>query len=187
MSDFVTSVESIAEASRILDSPVISGNVSFYNETLGQNIIPTPATGLVGLRNSVEKIPWDQFQNEGETVYWLKASSAFADFQKNIWQGQIDLELWKLWIDWLIQGSSFFASSKAIGEGGLWATLWQMNQNKIGFAESIDFQKSKNQVDAFTPFYEAVISVEASNSDFLNWIKHAPKMTQILEIGKTKK
>lgn len=56
MSEFVASVEAIALASQKLDAPVISGNVSFYNETNDQNIVSTPAVGVVGLRSSVEDL-----------------------------------------------------------------------------------------------------------------------------------
>lgn len=72
MSEFVASVEAIAEAAKALDAPVISGNVSFYNETLGRNITSTPATGMVGLRESVEHIPYDGFKNEGESVLLVR-------------------------------------------------------------------------------------------------------------------
>jgi phosphoribosylformylglycinamidine synthase len=49
MGQFVGCVEGIGEACRALDFPVISGNVSLYNETQGQAIPPTPAIGAVGL------------------------------------------------------------------------------------------------------------------------------------------
>lgn len=55
MSEFVESVEGISEICKTLDVPVISGNVSFYNETQGQNIISTPATVVVGLSESCSK------------------------------------------------------------------------------------------------------------------------------------
>src|SRR5690606_12117562 len=58
----------ISAACKELNTPVISGNVSFYNETLGQPITSTPATGMVGMRNSVEKIPSDYF-GENQSVY----------------------------------------------------------------------------------------------------------------------
>tara|TARA_B100002051_G_scaffold37536_1_gene31233 strand:- start:14 stop:2209 length:2196 start_codon:yes stop_codon:yes gene_type:complete len=49
MGEFVECVEGIAEASKFLDFPVVSGNVSFYNETKDIGIKPTPAIGGVGL------------------------------------------------------------------------------------------------------------------------------------------
>ncbi|MCE3010217.1 MAG: phosphoribosylformylglycinamidine synthase subunit PurL [Proteobacteria bacterium] len=68
MSDFVVSVETLAEAGLACSCPVISGNVSFYNETLGKNIISTPAVAVVGLRSHVNQIPWDSFQEKGNWV-----------------------------------------------------------------------------------------------------------------------
>ena len=50
MSSFVACVEGMAKASRSLKTPVVSGNVSLYNETKGKAISPTPAVGMLGLR-----------------------------------------------------------------------------------------------------------------------------------------
>ncbi len=49
MGQFVKSLESLNTACKIFQTPIVSGNVSLYNETLGENIIPTPAIGIVGL------------------------------------------------------------------------------------------------------------------------------------------
>ena len=49
MGQFVGAIEGICEACEILEFPVVSGNVSLYNETAGQAILPTPAIGAVGL------------------------------------------------------------------------------------------------------------------------------------------
>jgi len=51
---FKEAVEGIAEACRALDIPVVGGNVSFYNETLGQAILPTPVIGMAGLIDEAE-------------------------------------------------------------------------------------------------------------------------------------
>ncbi|MEM6627254.1 MAG: phosphoribosylformylglycinamidine synthase subunit PurL [Pseudomonadota bacterium] len=56
MGQFVRAVEGMAEACRVLDFPVVSGNVSLYNETDGQAIPPTPVVGGVGLIEDVSKI-----------------------------------------------------------------------------------------------------------------------------------
>ncbi len=78
MSEFVAAVEGISEICEKLDAPVISGNVSFYNETLGKNITSTPSTGLVGLGPNVDRVlPFDCFQSEGELVY-LMSSDQFV-------------------------------------------------------------------------------------------------------------
>jgi phosphoribosylformylglycinamidine synthase subunit PurL len=51
----VEAVEGLAEACRALDVPIVSGNVSLYNETAGQAIPPTPAVGMVGLLEDVTR------------------------------------------------------------------------------------------------------------------------------------
>ena len=60
MGQFVGCVEGMAEACRALDFPVVSGNVSLYNETKNEDgtslaILPTPAIGGVGLLDDWEK------------------------------------------------------------------------------------------------------------------------------------
>ncbi|MGE3249628.1 MAG: phosphoribosylformylglycinamidine synthase subunit PurL [Hyphomonadaceae bacterium] len=55
MGQIVAAIEGMAEACRALDFPVISGNVSLYNETNGQAILPTPAIGGVGLIEDLSK------------------------------------------------------------------------------------------------------------------------------------
>ncbi len=55
MGQFVGAVDGMAEACKVLDFPVVSGNVSLYNETNGQAILPTPAIGGVGLVEDITK------------------------------------------------------------------------------------------------------------------------------------
>ena len=55
MGQIVHAIEGMAEACRALDFPVISGNVSLYNETNGQAILPTPAIGGVGIIDNLER------------------------------------------------------------------------------------------------------------------------------------
>ena len=72
MSEFVASIEGINEICKHLDTPVISGNVSFYNETQGRNIISTPATGMVGLGPKADfPLAFDCFQKPEEEIYLL--------------------------------------------------------------------------------------------------------------------
>ncbi|MFC4388991.1 phosphoribosylformylglycinamidine synthase subunit PurL [Gracilibacillus marinus] len=63
------SVEGMSEACLALDTPVISGNVSLYNESNGQAIFPTPIVGMVGLHESLAHITPSHFQNEGDAIY----------------------------------------------------------------------------------------------------------------------
>jgi len=68
MGQFVGCVRGIGEACRALDFPVVSGNVSLYNETNGRAILPTPTIGGVGLLDEFTKSMRIAFKNEGETI-----------------------------------------------------------------------------------------------------------------------
>ncbi len=56
MGQFVAALRGIGEACTALDTPIVSGNVSLYNETDGQAILPTPTIGAVGLINNVDQV-----------------------------------------------------------------------------------------------------------------------------------
>jgi phosphoribosylformylglycinamidine synthase len=56
MGQFVGALQGIGEACRALDMPIVSGNVSLYNETDGQPILPTPSIGAVGLLASLDDL-----------------------------------------------------------------------------------------------------------------------------------
>ncbi len=68
MGQFVGAVRGIAEACRALDFPVVSGNVSLYNETNGKAILPTPSIGGVGLIDDFAKSATIAFKHEGEAI-----------------------------------------------------------------------------------------------------------------------
>ena len=70
MGELVGCIEGIGEAARALDFPVVSGNVSLYNETMGAGIPPTPAIGGVGLVDDVTKTASVAFKAAGEDI-WL--------------------------------------------------------------------------------------------------------------------
>jgi phosphoribosylformylglycinamidine synthase len=80
MGQFVGCVEGMAEACRVLDFPVVSGNVSLYNETKNEDgsslaILPTPAIGGVGLLEDWEKSATIAFKAEGDTLVLLGHST----------------------------------------------------------------------------------------------------------------
>ena len=68
MGQFVQCIEGMREACLALDFPVVSGNVSFYNETNGRGIFPTPAIGAVGLIADIAKTMTPRFKGEGEAI-----------------------------------------------------------------------------------------------------------------------
>ena len=78
MSEFVASVSSMSEMCEQLEAPIISGNVSFYNETGERNITSTPTTGLVGLRPNMFDIPQSHFSRSGEKIFVLSYDGALS-------------------------------------------------------------------------------------------------------------
>jgi phosphoribosylformylglycinamidine synthase subunit PurL len=68
MGQFVGCVRGIGTAARALDFPVVSGNVSLYNETNGRAILPTPTIGGVGLIDEFTKSMTIAFKGEGEAI-----------------------------------------------------------------------------------------------------------------------
>ncbi|MEE3625199.1 phosphoribosylformylglycinamidine synthase subunit PurL [Nitrospirillum sp. BR 11752] len=71
MGQFAGCIEGMAEACRVLDFPVVSGNVSLYNETNGEGILPTPAIGGVGLLTDSTLAIGSGFKAEGDVVLLL--------------------------------------------------------------------------------------------------------------------
>jgi phosphoribosylformylglycinamidine synthase subunit PurL len=71
--EFREAVRGMSEACGALGVPVISGNVSFYNETEGRSIYPTPAVAMVGVIPNLATLPEPWFQREGDRVVLLGA------------------------------------------------------------------------------------------------------------------
>ncbi len=78
-------VDGMSEACRVLNSPVIGGNVSLYNETKGTAIYPTPVVGMVGLVEDLDHITTQSFKSPGDLIYVIgdtKAEFGGSELQK---------------------------------------------------------------------------------------------------------
>jgi phosphoribosylformylglycinamidine synthase len=88
-------IDGMAEACKAFDTPVISGNVSFYNETEGRGILPTPVIGMVGLIEDVRKVIQPGFKNAGDCIALLGATrddlsiSEYAVFEASQDDGRV--------------------------------------------------------------------------------------------------
>jgi phosphoribosylformylglycinamidine synthase len=71
MWSFSEVIDGMKEACEAFETPVVSGNVSFYNETEGRGILPTPTIGMVGLIEDVRKIITQGFKSEGDLIALL--------------------------------------------------------------------------------------------------------------------
>ncbi len=68
---FSETIDGIKEACEAFETPVVSGNVSFYNETDGRGILPTPTIGMVGLIEDTRKIITNGFKADGDLIALL--------------------------------------------------------------------------------------------------------------------
>ncbi len=87
MGEFVECVEGITEASKYLNFPVVSGNVSFYNETNDKGIKPTPTIGGIGLIKDYKKMITMDLKTHGNFVYVIGKTEGHLDqsvFAKNL-------------------------------------------------------------------------------------------------------
>jgi phosphoribosylformylglycinamidine synthase len=85
MGVIVKAIEGMAEACRVLDFPVVSGNVSLYNETDGVGIPPTPVVGGIGLIEDVTKIATLKGAKAGDALYLLAMHT--PDSERHTWLG----------------------------------------------------------------------------------------------------
>jgi len=84
MGQLVQSIQGIGEACKILEMPVVSGNVSLYNETDGQPILPTPTIGAIGIIDSLDKMITSSIKDDNETIILIGNSEDNNDG----WLGQ---------------------------------------------------------------------------------------------------
>tara|TARA_B100000700_G_scaffold105435_1_gene119157 strand:- start:3284 stop:5476 length:2193 start_codon:yes stop_codon:yes gene_type:complete len=87
MGEFVESVDGISEASKYLEFPIVSGNVSFYNETKDKGIKPTPTIGGVGLIKDYKNMISMDFKENDNLVYVIGKTEGHLDqsiFAKDI-------------------------------------------------------------------------------------------------------
>jgi phosphoribosylformylglycinamidine synthase len=76
MWQFSQTIDGITKACEELDTPITGGNVSFYNETLGEGIYPTPVIGVVGILEDVHKTAKMHFAKAGRKIVLLRADEA---------------------------------------------------------------------------------------------------------------
>jgi phosphoribosylformylglycinamidine synthase len=172
MWQFAKSCEGIKEACKELNTPVVSGNVSLYNETDGVSVLPTPTIAMVGLLDSYEDVLPSFFQKSGSLIYIIGDTS--SDFGGSLYlkelhnsiSGKIanidykqELKLWELVIEANRQG--LLNSAKDIGVGGIAISLAKMavKSNK-GIKANISLQREE---DIFSEsFSRAIVEVDVT-------------------------
>ena len=100
MWQFSQVIDGITKACEELEIPITGGNVSFYNETLGEGIYPTPVLGVVGIIDDVSKAALPHFREAGRSVVLLRGSEpgdavdAETEFGSSEYAKEILGEVW---------------------------------------------------------------------------------------------
>ena len=137
MGQFVAAVEGLAEACTALDFPIVSGNVSLYNESPDGAILPTPAIGGVGLIDDVSKTASISFKRAGEMILligetkgWLGQSAYLRDIceREEGAPPPVDLGLEKKTGDFIrgLVRAGTVTAAHDLSEGGLGVALAEM-------------------------------------------------------------
>ncbi|MCL6284317.1 phosphoribosylformylglycinamidine synthase subunit PurL [Ruegeria sp. 2012CJ41-6] len=127
MGQFVGAIKGIGEACAALDMPIVSGNVSLYNETDGQGILPTPTIGAVGLLAHTGDIIGSEVREGhvalliGETAGHLGQSALLAEvFNREDGDApQVDLDAEKRNGDFIRANRDFIKACTDLSDGGL--------------------------------------------------------------------
>lgn len=170
MSEFVAAVDALAEASEAFESPVISGNVSLYNETLNTNITPTPSTGLVGLKEDLADIPKDSFVERGSDVILLRLP--MLHLNGRIFElrgegvngkGEIDVNLSSRFAEFIRKAVCNYKvkSSRVVGTFGLMMTIFKMSEDyQCSLNSELPFEIKQGLLQE--NLYEVVLEVDSS-------------------------
>jgi len=173
MWQFAESCEGIKEACLALNTPVVSGNVSLYNETNGVSVFPTPAIAMVGLNEDENKILPSAFQKEGSLV--LLVGETKGEFGASLYikalhgetTGTVpsldystELALWELVIEANKQG--FLNAAKDVNVGGIAIALSKMSAvSSMGVTALVELEASRDIFDESQS--RAVLEVSHTN------------------------
>jgi len=161
MWQFSQVIDGITKACEELEIPITGGNVSFYNETLGEGIYPTPVLGIVGILDDVQKAVRPAFREPGDAILLLSASEpgdatdAAAEFGSSEYAKEILGTLWGYPPDLQLEKEAalqkaliemseagLLASAHDCSEGGIAVTLAECCFG-AGIGASVDLASSE--------------------------------------------
>lgn len=194
---FEKAADGISEACRQLNTPVIGGNVSLYNETKGEAIYPTPTIGMVGLIKDIDHITTQEFKKEGDLIFLLgetKAEMGGSEYQKMMTgkiEGrppQINLDLEKNVQAFTLKviQEGLVQSAHDTAEGGLAVAL---AESCIGGKLGAEIQLTEDLRPDFSLFSESqsriILSVSGEHAEKIKEIAKQQGVP-IKEIGKVR-
>jgi phosphoribosylformylglycinamidine synthase subunit PurL len=153
--ELAQAIEGIAQAAEALGIPVVSGNVSLYNETDGRAIPPTPVVGCVGLVADVRKIPsrW----RSGDAILLAKAGESLAEHAALI--------------EFLSRAAAVLSFAHDLSDGGL--------ERAIAEAAAWSGAEPEVEVPADSADVVAILAVSPDQVPGLGW----ERLVQIGEVG----
>jgi len=184
--------DGMSEACLTFNSPVISGNVSLYNETNGTAIYPTPVIGMVGLVRNLKDATTQEFKQAGDCIYLLGETTAEfggSELQKLI-SGEIfgkapeiDLEKEKKYQDQVLTAirTGIVASAHDVAEGGIGVALAEsvIGADGLGAEVSLDgeavtalFSESQSRF---------ILSVKAEHQEEFERLTDAVQIGRVIE------
>ncbi|BCD60393.1 MULTISPECIES: phosphoribosylformylglycinamidine synthase subunit PurL [unclassified Nitratiruptor] len=173
MWQFAQGTEGIKEACRALNTPVVSGNVSLYNETNGVSVYPTPTIAMVGLNEDANKVLPSYFQAENDIVYIIGDTE--KEFGGSLYLKELfgkvagelpkidyekELKLWNFVIE--ANNRGLLKAAKDVGVGGIAIALAKMAAiGDKGFLGNFCFEDSR-EIFSET-FSRALVEIDPKN------------------------
>ncbi|MCI3922820.1 phosphoribosylformylglycinamidine synthase subunit PurL [Paenibacillus sp. TRM 82003] len=193
--------DGMSEACRVLDTPVIGGNVSLYNENARGAIYPTPVIGMVGLVHDMNHVTTQGFKSAGDVIFLLgetKAELGGSEFQltvHGVTEGRppvIDLDVEKRLqksVLSAIQGG-LVSSAHDLAEGGLAVALAESCISG-GVGANVDWSVPalRNDVALFSESQSRILlSCRPDQADALQMhlVEEGVRVTRIGTVGGTK-
>ena len=184
----VESVRGMVEACKLLNVPVVSGNVSLYNETKGTAVYPTPVVCALGLLNDVNKAVSSGFKHEGDSVFLLGddvisndpyslAGSEYLETVHGLIVGQptinLDIEVKLQSCCRSLVQKQLINSAHDCSEGGLAVALAESSiTGKLGFSGSIDTEEHWAAALFGEQTSRVIVSVSKDNIDQFKNVCH---------------
>ena len=145
---FVASIRGLAKACRAFETPVVSGNVSLYNETDGVSILPTPTVGMVGLLEDVSAALGCRFAREGDIIALLgttRDEMGAGEYLATVLgrdEGpcpSLDIASVRAVVNLLIEiaGDGMISSAHDLSSGGLAVALAEASAGGLGAAVNV--------------------------------------------------
>jgi phosphoribosylformylglycinamidine synthase subunit PurL len=190
MWQFIRGVEGLRDAATAFEVPVISGNVSFYNETAGRAIPPTPTIAVVGVLDDVARRVEHRFEAPGDLVLMVRtarpalaASEYAALFGSHDTLSSIDLGRERRLVEGLIEAATrgLLRSAHDVADGGLVVALCEAcftPETKLGAEIEIP---DKSAADLFGEGPSTVILSAAA--DQLPMIRDVFASLEVAELG----